>query len=66
MLTAENNPYSDIVMMPTLGADIRLRVYEPDGETTRGIINDALEIEVYDRGGQTPRSEEHTSELQSH
>ena len=54
MLTAENNPYSDIVMMPTLGSDIRLRVYEPDGETTRGIINDALEIEVYDRGGQTP------------
>ena len=54
MLTAENNPYSDIVRMPTLGSDIRLRVYEPDGETTRGIINDALEIEVYDRGGQTP------------
>ena len=54
MLTAEHNPYSDIVRMPTLGSDIRLRVYEPDGETTRGIINDALEIEVYDRGGQTP------------
>ena len=54
MLTAEHNPYSDIIMMPTLGSDIRLRVYEPDGETTRGIINDALEIEVYDRGGQTP------------
>lgn len=54
MLTAENNPYSDIVRMPTLGSDIRLRVYEPDGETVRGIINDALEIEVYDRGGQTP------------
>ena len=54
MLTAENNPYSDIVMMPTLGSDIRLRVYEPDGETVRGVINDALEIEVYDRGGQTP------------
>ena len=54
MLTAEHNPYSDIIMMPTLGSDIRLRVYEPDGETPRGIINDALEIEVYDRGGQTP------------
>ena len=54
MLTAEHNPYSDIVRMPTLGSDIRLRVYEPDGETARGIINDALEIEVYDRGGQTP------------
>ena len=54
MLTAEHNPYSDIVRMPTLGSDIRLRVYEPDGETPRGIINDALEIEVYDRGGQTP------------
>ena len=54
MLTAEHNPYSDIVMMPTLGSDIRMRVYEPDGETPRGIINDALEIEVYDRGGQTP------------
>lgn len=54
MLTAENNPYSDIVRMPTLGSDIRLRVYEPDGETVRGVINDALEIEVYDRGGQTP------------
>ena len=54
MLTAEHNTYSDIVRMPTLGSDIRLRVYEPDGETTRGIINDALEIEVYDRGGQTP------------
>ena len=54
MLTAEHNPYSDIVRMPTLGSDIRLRVYEPDGETVRGVINDALEIEVYDRGGQTP------------
>lgn len=54
MLTAENNPYSDIVKMPTLGSDIRLRVYEPDGETVRGIVNDALEIETYDRGGQTP------------
>lgn len=54
MLTAEHNPYSDIIMMPTLGSDIRLRVYEPDGETPRGVINDALEIEVYDRGGQTP------------
>lgn len=54
MLTAENNPYSDIVRMPTLGSDIRLRVYEPDGETVRGTVNDALEMETYDRGGQTP------------
>ena len=54
MLTAEHNPYVKLVKSADLGTDIRLRVYEPDGETTRGIITDALEIEVYDRQGQTP------------
>lgn len=54
MLTQEHNPYVKLVKSSSLGTDIRLRVYEPDGETTRGVINDALEIEVYDRQGQTP------------
>lgn len=54
MLTAEHNPYAKLIKSASLGTDIRLRVYEPDGETTRGIVSDALEIEVYDRQGQTP------------
>ena len=54
VLTGQDNPYALLVRTPHLGADIRLHVYEPDGETTRGIISDALEVEVYDRAGQTP------------
>lgn len=54
MLTAEDNPYVKVISTADLGSDIRLHVYEPDGTTTRGIISDALEIEVYDRLGQTP------------
>ena len=54
VLNETDNPYALLVRTPHLGADIRLRVYEPDGKTTRGIISNALEIEVYDRAGQTP------------
>lgn len=54
VLNQTDNPYALLVRTPYLGTDIRLHVYEPDGVTTRGIISNALEIEVYDRAGQTP------------